>query len=205
MIAWRDDDDALVRAVGPVREAAAGELARRLLPANAFVERILPERLARGRIDRERLAMRRGDGEETTVRVERRRAIVLVVAELARVPSPRDLERVEVRRVDLVGRRVARAPRVGAPVAPFAGLVAARQRRALSRARLRRLGRQCATAARTPAAITVATNRRQPVSQRCIMASSPLRWRYQPASHRSGTSSMNQRRDRARPSPSAAR
>ena len=127
MIARRDDDDALVRAVGPVRETAAGELARRLLPANAFVERELPERLARRRIDAERLAVRRRDGEETSVRVEWRRAIVLVVAELARVPAPRDLQRVEVRGVDLVGRRIARAPRVGAPVAPFAGLVAARR------------------------------------------------------------------------------
>ena len=52
MIAGRDDDDALFVAVGPVGEAAAGELARRLLPADAFVHPLHPERLAVLGIDR---------------------------------------------------------------------------------------------------------------------------------------------------------
>src|SRR5581483_6408450 len=67
------------------------------------------------------------------VRVERRRAEVLVLA--ARTPPPRDLQRVEVARVDLIEIGVARTPRVGAPVAPLAGLVPALERWPLPRAR----------------------------------------------------------------------
>src|SRR6185312_1452128 len=68
------------------------------------------------------------DRQQPAVRVERRRSIILILAVLACVPLPRDLQRIEVVRVDLIERRVARAPRVGAPVAPLAGLVAALER-----------------------------------------------------------------------------
>ena len=54
VIARRDDDDALARAVGPVGRPAAGELTRRLLPADAFVHPPHPERLAVLGIDRGR-------------------------------------------------------------------------------------------------------------------------------------------------------
>src|SRR3954462_11895926 len=130
MIAGRHDDDALVRPVAPVGEAAPRELAWRLLPAEALVEAPMPERLAGARIDCGGDAVGRRDGEETSIRVERSRAIVLVLAKLARVPLPRDLKVGEVRRVDLREGRVARAPRVGAPEAPLAGRVAADERRA---------------------------------------------------------------------------
>src|SRR5690606_10455917 len=49
-------------------------------------------------------------------------------AEVVAAPDPRDLELREVARVDLVERRVARAGRVGAPVAPFAVWVAVSRR-----------------------------------------------------------------------------
>jgi hypothetical protein len=104
VVAGRDDDDALVGAIRPVGEAAAGELARRLLPADALIEAIHPERFAVRRIDRERDSARRRDGEQAAVRVQRRGAVVLVVAERGRAPLPRDGERIEVRRVDLIER-----------------------------------------------------------------------------------------------------
>ena len=136
MVARRRDDDALARAVGPVRQPAPGELARRLLPADAFVHPPHPERLAVLGIERRSNATRGGDGEQAAVRVERRRAIVLVLTEGPGVPLPGDLQLAEVRRVDLIERRVARAPGVGAPVAPLARHVAAHERRRPVGARL---------------------------------------------------------------------
>ena len=85
-------------AVRPIRETATGELARRLLPADAFVDAPLPERRAGAGSMRECLAASRGHGEEPAVRVQRRRAKVLVLAVLAGVPLPGDLQRVEVGR-----------------------------------------------------------------------------------------------------------
>src|SRR5689334_3634590 len=136
MIARGDHDRALVAAVGPVREATTGELTRRLLPADSFVHPPLPEGLAGGGVDGECLTTRRRDGEEATIRIERRRTIVLVVSVLASVPRPRDAQRVEVRRVDLIERGVPRAPRVSAPVAPLTGGVTAHQSRVQIGARL---------------------------------------------------------------------
>ena len=128
MVAGRDDDDPLVVAVGPVSETAAGELARRLLPADAFIDAPLPQRVPGDGVDGERLAARGGDGEDAPLGVERRRAVVLILAVPSGLPSPRDLERVEVRRVDLVGRGVPRAPGVGAPVAPLEWRITADER-----------------------------------------------------------------------------
>src|SRR6476646_10874441 len=125
MIARCDNDDSLVMPVSPVGKAAAGELARCLLPANALVETPVPERLAVGGIDRGGDATRRRDGEESPIRVQRCGAIVLIVAELARVPLPRDLERAKIRRINLSERRIARAPCVGTPVSPLAGRISA--------------------------------------------------------------------------------
>src|SRR5207237_818548 len=134
VIARRDDDDSLVIAIGPVGESASGELARRLLPADAFIHRPLPERVARLRIERERLAACRRDGEEATPCVQWRRSVVLVVAiVLAAFPTPLHLERIEVRGVDLVGGGIARTPCIGAPVAPLERRVATNERRLLRR------------------------------------------------------------------------
>src|SRR5205814_8578872 len=49
MIPRCNDQQALVRSVGPIGEATTGELARRFLPADSLVHFPLPERLARGR------------------------------------------------------------------------------------------------------------------------------------------------------------
>ena len=131
----RHHDDALVAAsVGPVRETPAGEVARSFLPADPLVERVpRPERFARRGIDRVRIPPVRRHREQTAVRIKRRRPVVLVPAIHGCVPAPRDLELAEVGRVDLIERRVARAPGVGAPVAPFAGHVAADELRLRAR------------------------------------------------------------------------
>ena len=137
VVSRRHDDDSLIGPVRPIGQPASGELARRLLPANALVDPPLPDGLSGGRIDR-RTPLRRlvATVIRSSIREERRRSIILILAVLARVPLPRDLERIEVGGVDLIERRVARAPRIGAPIAPFAGLVAAHQLGALLGARL---------------------------------------------------------------------
>ena len=133
VIAGGDDNHALVAApVGPVGEAAARELPRRFLVADAFIELPRPQRLAALGIDRVGVAPRRRDREQPAVGIERRRPVVLVLAVDRRVPAPLHLQRVEVRRVDLIERRVARAPGVSAPVAPLARRVAADERRRLT-------------------------------------------------------------------------
>src|SRR5204863_5899554 len=99
--------------------------------ADAFVDATHPERLSVIRIDRNSDAALGGHGEQPSVGVQRRGAEVLVRAERRRSPLPRDLERVEVARVDLVERRVAGAPGVTAPVAPLSGNVAANERAVL--------------------------------------------------------------------------
>ena len=129
VVAGRHDDHAFLGAVGPVRRATSRELTWRLLPADAFLESVHPERLARLRLDRHHRPACGGHGEQPSVRVQRRGAIVLIGTEGARVPLPCLAQRVEVRGVDLVQWRVARAVRVAAPVAPFTGRIAPHQRR----------------------------------------------------------------------------
>ena len=181
MIARRHDDHALVRRRpssrrGRVRRTGAAPSASECLRPVAHCQSVLPGR----RIDGERLATRVATVNSSPVRVERRRAIILVLAVLAGVPLPRDLERIEVAGVDLVERRIARAPRVGAPVAPFAGLVAAHHCGALLGVRLRRVRTSTGRNDQPTPAVAMPMRRAtsgQPVVQRRIMASPSLRWK----------------------------
>jgi hypothetical protein len=89
----RHDNYSFVPAtVGPVREPAASEPARRFLPADALIERIpAPEGLACLGINRVRVTPIGRDGEEPATGVQRRSPIVLVVAVGGRIPLPCDL------------------------------------------------------------------------------------------------------------------
>ena len=90
----RDEEEALVLAVGPIGQAAARRLARRALGALAFLEAIDPERLAGLGVDGHRGAARAGGGIHHPVHHDRRRSEVDVRggAEIVPIPAPRDLE-----------------------------------------------------------------------------------------------------------------
>src|SRR5258708_33842719 len=117
MVAGCNDEDSLVGSVSPIGEPATGELARRFLPANAFVELPAPKGRAAGRVNAKRSAPGGGDGEDAPLRVQRRSPVILAHRRRAGVvPRPSDRERVEGLRVDLRARREARSPRARAPV-----------------------------------------------------------------------------------------
>src|SRR5262249_19769673 len=84
VVAGRYQDRALVGAVGPVGEPAARVWPRRLLIPDALFEVVLPQQLARAGIERDDPALAPRDADELAVRHERRRAEVLVDAELRR-------------------------------------------------------------------------------------------------------------------------
>ena len=117
----RDEEDALVLAVRPIRQAAARRLTRRAIAALAFFEAIDPERLAGLGVDRYCGAARAGGRVQDPVHHDRRRSEVDVRAgaEIVPVPAPFDLELRDIVSVDLVERRVARAAQITAVVRPF--------------------------------------------------------------------------------------
>ena len=116
LIARRHVDDALVVAALPEREAAARELARRFLAARAFVQAVDPELLAGRGVERRDGAARAARRVQHAVDDERR-ALETRLRRRAQVrdaEAPRDLERAEVARVDLIERRVTRVAEIAA-------------------------------------------------------------------------------------------
>ncbi len=129
-------EQALLAAAVPVGEPASRKLTRRLLPADPFFHPIRPQLLPRFRVDRHHVTLGARHREQSAVRIQRRRAVVLVGPELlAALPLPAHLQLGEVVGIDLIERRITRAPLVGAPVAPLPIGVAARHRRGLGRLR----------------------------------------------------------------------
>ena len=119
--AGRDDDDALVRAVSPVGDAAV-HLARRLIEARALVRPPGPQRLAGAGIGRHDVAARTGGEVQHAVHHDRRRLGVERLgrrAEVVEPPGPGDLQVLDVVAGDLIERRVARAAFDGAVGPPF--------------------------------------------------------------------------------------
>ena len=125
LIARRDVNHAIVAlAVGPERHAASGQLPRRDGGALALAQAVRPHHLARPSVERDDRSPRAAGRVENAFDRERR-AFELVLGPRAQVVGlepPRDLELVEVARVDLVERRVARAVHVGRVVRPVAVL-----------------------------------------------------------------------------------
>ena len=109
-------------AVGPVRDAAPGELPRRRRGARGLVLGVHPFQLARNRVERDHGAPRAAGGVERAVR-HQRRAFELELgarAEEVGLEAPRDLERVEVGRVDLIERRIVMVAEIAGIRSPFA-------------------------------------------------------------------------------------
>ena len=133
LVAGRDVHDPLVRAVGPVGQAAAGQPARRGVGARPFVEAEHPLQLAGRRVEREHGPPRAAGGVQHAVHHERRRLVVRLRAgaEIVGLEAPRHFQAVEVAGVDLIQRRVARAGEirtVGRPVAGGGWLSVCRRR-----------------------------------------------------------------------------
>jgi hypothetical protein len=115
VVARRHDDHALLACRRSSRRGRARRTGAAPSASGCPRRAVHPQRLAVSGSIAIVDATRGGDGEQATVRVQRRGAVVLVGSERAGVPLPGHLERIEVRRVDLVERRVARAPRIGRP------------------------------------------------------------------------------------------
>ena len=113
LVAGRHVDDAVVAlAVGPVRHAAARELPRRDRRALAFAQAVRPDHLAGLAVERDDRSARAAGRIEHALDRERR-PFELVFGprtEVVGLEAPRDLELVEVRRVDLIERRIPGAP-----------------------------------------------------------------------------------------------
>ena len=124
-VAGRHVEDALVAlAVGPVRHAAARQLARRDRGAVALAVAVRPDQLTAAAVERDDGAA--GPGGRVEHAPDRERgAFELVLgarAEVVGLEAPRDLELVEVGGVDLIERRVPGAAHVGRVVGPVAVL-----------------------------------------------------------------------------------
>ncbi|CUS46044.1 hypothetical protein MGWOODY_Smn2499 [hydrothermal vent metagenome] len=121
LIADRHEQDPLLRAVGPVGAAMTGELARRILRALALVDPVHPQHLASGSVERDAVAARAGCQEQASLHEQgcRLELIFLAGAERVGLETPGDFQIVEVGRVDLVERGVARIRLVGGIMAPL--------------------------------------------------------------------------------------
>ncbi len=95
-------DDPGVRAIGPVRDAAA-DLARRLIEARAFIGPPRPQRFTGARIDGNHVAPRADREVEDAVGHDRRR-LAGAAAEVVELPAPRHLEILDVVAIDLIVR-----------------------------------------------------------------------------------------------------
>ena len=103
-----------------IRDAFAVGGAHRVLRSVGLRLDEVPEQLAARRIDRHDVTPRPGDAQELAADVARRGARGHRTDDVLRAEAPRLLERLEVRRCDLVERGIARAPGVAALVAPLA-------------------------------------------------------------------------------------
>ena len=121
-IARRDVEDPFFAAVGPVRQAAARELARRGFAALAFVLAVHPQQLAGCRVERDDGPPRAGGRVDDAVDHQRRRFELVLGprTEAVGLEPPRDLELAEVVGVDLIERRIPRVAEVGAVGRPLA-------------------------------------------------------------------------------------
>ena len=132
-VAGGDEDHSIVAfAVGPVRDAAAGELARRDRGAVAFAEAVDPHQLAGLGVERDDRSARAAGRVEHALD-HQRRAFELVLgtrAEAVGLEAPGDFELVEVAGVDLIERRVLAASQIGRVHRPLAVLGARLSRRA---------------------------------------------------------------------------
>ena len=130
-IRGREENDSLLRSVGPVGDAAPRGLPRRGLSALAFVEAVDPESLPGRGVDGDRApAGARGGVEDPSYHDGRGAEVVVGAgAEVSRLPAPGDLELSGVRLVDLIEGRVAGAAEIPAVIVPLA------LRRAVLRAR----------------------------------------------------------------------
>ena len=121
-VARRDVQDALVAAVAPVGQPASRQPPRRRLAARSLVEAVGPQQLARAGVERRHRAARAGRRVDDAVHHQRRRLELVLGdrAEIVRLEPPGDLQLVEVPRVDLVERGVARMAEVAAVRRPLA-------------------------------------------------------------------------------------
>jgi len=105
-IAWRDVQDPIVPAIGPVREAATRELTRRGRAACALVLAVHPQQLAGCAVERHHGAPRPRRRIDHAFDHQRRRLELILGsrAQAVGLEPPRDLELVEVRAVDLIER-----------------------------------------------------------------------------------------------------
>ena len=119
LIAGRDVDDSRRAAIGPIREAAARQLTRCFLTALALVDAVHPLHLTRRGVERHNCAARaRGCVEHAADHQRRRLEVELRPrAEVVGLEAPCHFERAEVRRADLIERRIASA-RQGRAVGP---------------------------------------------------------------------------------------
>ena len=123
----RHEDDAIVAlAVGPVRDAAAGELPWGNRRAPSFAKAVHPHLLARLRVERDDRPPGAGGRIHDSLDHERRpfELELGTRTQVVGLEPPRNLELVEVRCVDLIERHVPRALHVGRVVRPLAVAVA---------------------------------------------------------------------------------
>ncbi len=121
-VARRDVEDSFFATVGPVCEAASGELPGGRGAARPFVLPVHPLLRAGDRVERDNGAIRspRRVQHATDDKRCRLELVLGARAERVRLEPPGDLERAEVGRADLVEWRVARAARVAAVAGPLA-------------------------------------------------------------------------------------
>ena len=121
----RDVDHPLVAfAVGPVRHTTARQLPRRDRGALAFAQAVRPDQLAGFRVERDDRSPRAGGRVEHAFD-HQRRALQLEFGkrpEAVGLEAPRNFQRVEVGRVDLVERRIPGGLQVGSVRPPLAVL-----------------------------------------------------------------------------------
>ena len=121
-IARRHVEDAFLFAVGPVREPAARELARRRAAARALVLTVHPLQFSGGRVERDDRTPGAAGRVQPAADHERRGLEIELEArtEVVGLEAPRHFELAEVGCGDLIERRVARVPEVAAVGPPLA-------------------------------------------------------------------------------------
>src|SRR6185369_1815542 len=110
-----------VVSLGPVREAPSRQLPRRVRPACAFTFGMDPELFAGARIERKDGAAGAAGRIEDTVDDERRRfeKELGTRTEVVGPEAPGDFQGLEIRRVDLIERRVPGAAEIAAVGRPL--------------------------------------------------------------------------------------